>query len=63
MADQPVIVEKSSSAGPIVAIVAIIVFVVLAYFAYQYFGTPQTNTTNVNVPTPEINVQQPSTGQ
>ncbi|MFZ2494565.1 MAG: hypothetical protein WAW60_02200 [Candidatus Saccharimonadales bacterium] len=62
MADQPVVVEKSSS-GPIVAIVAIVVIAILAYLAYQYFGAPQTNTTNVNVPTPQVNVQTPSSGQ
>lgn len=63
MSDQPVVVEKSSSAGPIVAIVAILVLAALAYFAWTYFGTQPNNTTNVTVPTPQVNVQTPAGNQ
>ena len=64
MADREVIVEKSgagSGMGVIAAVVGIIMLLVLAYLAFMYFGAPQTQDTNITVPTPEVNVQTPVT--
>ena len=48
--------------GVVVGVVALVVVLLIAYFAWQYFGgqTPVT-TTNVTVPAPNVNVQEPST--
>jgi len=62
MADREVIVEKpgtGSGLGVIAGIVGLILLVILAYIAFQYFGTPQqTLDTNVNVPTPNVNIEE-----
>ena len=54
MVDMVVEREKSSSAGPIVAVVAIVILAFFAYLAWQYFGGTTPSTTNVNVTTPTV---------
>lgn len=62
MADIVVEKERSSSAGPIVAIIALLVLGFLVYLAWSYFGTGTNDVTDVevNTPTPSVNVESPA---